>query len=100
MHRTEKWDARGERSDLESGDTQPADALNLQRRSTNIKSERGSGEIDLKTFYLPVRDTEITPSDAMLPLPQAISAATRDFLVKIKRSCPRLSPIGICHCKT
>src|SRR5882757_3886211 len=33
----------------------------MQRRSTNIKSERGSGEIDLKTFYLPVRDTEIAP---------------------------------------
>jgi hypothetical protein len=75
MHRTEEWDARGERSDLESGDTQPADARNLQRRSTNIKSERGSGEIDLKTFYLPVRNTEIAPSDAVLPLPQAISAA-------------------------
>ena len=95
-----KWDARGERSDLESGETQPADALNLQRRWTNIKSERGSEEIDLKTFYLPVRDTEIAPSDAMLPLPQAISAATRDLPVKIKRSCPHLCPICICHSKT
>jgi hypothetical protein len=53
MHRTEKWDARGERSDLESGDTQSADALNLQRRSTNIKPERGSGEIDLKPSTYP-----------------------------------------------
>ena len=48
-----KWDARGERSDVESGDTQPADARSLQRRSTNIKSEHGSEEIDLKTFYYP-----------------------------------------------
>jgi hypothetical protein len=61
----------------------------MQRRSTNIKSEGGCGEIDLKTFYLPVRDTEIALERCRASASSI--AATRDFPVKIKRSCRRLS---------